>query len=112
VYAARATSDRALDVMAALDMMIEMLDGPSSRDRLALFELALCNSQIIVRGPVFTCLSVCLSVCALIYVHVRIDGAARALRGRLIGVAMHARRTCTSLRSWTRCAASSASWTS
>ena len=49
VYGMRATSDRALDVMAAVDMMIEMLDGPATRDRIALFDLALCNSQQLVR---------------------------------------------------------------
>ena len=47
-YSLRSTSDRALDVMAALDMMVEMLDGPATRDRLALFELAFCNSQQLV----------------------------------------------------------------
>jgi len=49
-----AMSDRTLDVVAALDMMIDMLDGPGTRDRLILFELAFCNSQQLVRGePAF-----------------------------------------------------------
>ena len=45
-----AMSDRTLDVVAALDMMIDMLDGPGTRDRLIHFELAFCNSQQLVRG--------------------------------------------------------------